>query len=59
MKITVHVKPNARRETVTVRADGVYDVQVAVPPVEGKANERLIELLSDLFRRPKSSIQIL
>ena len=59
MKITVHVKPNARQEAVTVREDGVYVVQVSVPPIEGKANERLIEVLSRHFHRPKRAIQIL
>jgi uncharacterized protein (TIGR00251 family) len=59
MKITVHVKPNSRREAVTVREDGVYVVQVSVPPVEGKANERLVEVLSKHFQRPKRAIQIL
>ena len=59
MKITVYVKPNARLETVTVREDGVYVVQVSVPPIEGKANERLIEVLSRHFHRPKRAIQIL
>jgi uncharacterized protein (TIGR00251 family) len=59
MKITVHVKPNAHQETVTVREDGVYVVQVSVPPIEGKANERLIEVLSKHFHRPKRAIQIL
>ena len=59
MKITVHVKPNARHEGVTVREDGVYLVQVAVPPIEGKANERLVEVLSAYFKRPKRAIQVL
>ena len=59
MKITVHVKPNARQEAVTVGEDGVYDVQVSVPPIEGKANERLIEVLSKHFHRPKRAIRIL
>jgi uncharacterized protein len=59
MKIPVQVKPNSRKEAVTVRDDGVYVVQVSVPPVEGKANERLIELLSEHFGRPKRAIQIL
>jgi uncharacterized protein (TIGR00251 family) len=59
MKITVHVKPNARRETVTIGEDGIYTVHVGVPPVEGRANQRLVEVLSEHFRRPKSAIQIL
>lgn len=59
MKIIVLVKPNARREAVTIREDGVYVVQVAVPPIEGKANERVIEVLCNHFKRPKRAIQIL
>lgn len=59
MKIAVQVKPNARQQSVTVREDGVYVVQVSVPPTEGKANERLIEILSKHFHRPKKAIAIL
>jgi uncharacterized protein len=59
MKINVHIKPNARQESVTVREDGEYVVQVSAPPIEGKANERLIEILSKHFHRPKRAIEIL
>jgi uncharacterized protein len=59
MKISVHIKPNARQESVTVREDGVYVVQVSAPPIEGMANERLIEILSRHFHRPKRAIEIL
>ena len=58
MRITVHVKPSSRRDQVTIGKDGVYIVRVAVPPIEGRANRRLIELLAEHFGRPKSSIQI-
>jgi uncharacterized protein (TIGR00251 family) len=59
MKISVQVKPNSRKECVTVREDGVYVVHVSVPPVEGKANKRLVEVLARHFCRPKSGVQIL
>ena len=59
MKITVQVKPNARKDEVLVREDGVYVVKVSVPPIEGRANERLIETLAAHFKKPKRSIQIL
>jgi uncharacterized protein len=58
MKITVQVKPNARKEEVTLREDGVYVVKVAVPPIEGRANERLVEILAEHFKKPKRSIEI-
>jgi uncharacterized protein len=59
MKITVQVKPNARRDEVLIREDGVYVVKVSVPPIEGRANERLIEILAAYFKKPKRSIDIL
>jgi len=59
MKITVQVKPNARKDEISLRDDGVYVVKVAVPPIEGRANERLIEILAGYFKKPKRSIEIL
>lgn len=59
MKISVQVKPNARKDEVSLSDDGVYVVKVSVPPIEGRANERLIEILAEHFNKPKRSIQIL
>jgi uncharacterized protein (TIGR00251 family) len=59
MKITVLVKPNARKDEVVVREDGTYLVKVSAPPIEGRANEKLIDILSGHFRKPKRAIQIL
>ena len=59
MKITVQVKPNARKNEVQFREDGTYLVKVAAPPVEGRANQKLIEVLATHFGRPKRSFQIL
>ncbi len=59
MKISVRVKTNARKNEVQKIYENNYLVSVSVPPVEGKANERVIELLSRYFKRPKRSIVIL
>jgi uncharacterized protein len=59
MKIKVCVKPNARKNEVIKNEDGTYLVRVNAPPVEGKANEKVIELLSDFFKKPKRSISII
>lgn len=59
MKITVQVKPNARKEEISVREDGVYVVKVSAPPIEGRANVRLIEVLAAHFKKPKRSVEIL
>ena len=58
MRISVSVKSNSKVEGVEVQSDGTYLVRVRVPPVEGKANERIRELLSQHFQCPKSAIEI-
>ncbi len=58
MKYTLQVKPNARHEKVEVQADGSLKVHVNAPPQEGRANERVIELLAKHFKVPKSHISV-
>jgi uncharacterized protein (TIGR00251 family) len=57
--LQVKVSPNARRNEVTGFTDGVMQVKIAAPPVEGKANEKLVKFLSDVLETSKSSITIL
>lgn len=59
MRINVRVKPNSRKKEVIRQEDGSYLVCVTVPPVEGKANHQLVELLAEHFKKPKSNITIL
>lgn len=58
MKITVQVKPNSKSESVTKNEDGSYTVRANAPPIDGKANKRVIELLADYFDKPKSKIEL-
>lgn len=59
MRVSVKVKANAKRNSVEVREDGGLLVSVTSPPVEGRANQKVIEVLSDYFRTPKKNISIL
>ena len=56
--ITIHVQPNARRNEVLGFEDGILHLKIAAPPVKGKANRELIELLSKLLGVSKGSINI-
>lgn len=58
MRVQILVKTNARKERVEVRHDGSLFVCVNAPPVEGKANQKVVELLSSYFGKPKSMITI-
>jgi uncharacterized protein (TIGR00251 family) len=54
----VKVKPNSKQQKIEEQPDGSLTVHLKSPPVEGKANEELIKLLSDKFDVPKSYIRI-
>ena len=59
VKITVQVKLKSKKESVEVAADGGYVVRVNVAPIEGRANKRVVELLSKYLAKPKSCFQLL
>jgi uncharacterized protein (TIGR00251 family) len=58
MKLSIKVKPNSRKNEVERAEDGTFTVFVTDPPAEGKANEKLIELLSEYLKKPKRCISI-
>ena len=59
MKISVKIKPNAKEESISITENNEYIVKVKAPATEGRANERLIELLSEHFKSPKRYISII
>jgi uncharacterized protein (TIGR00251 family) len=59
MRITVRVKANARKNEVKQLGGNQFLVSVTAPPVKGKANEKVIEVLAEYFDRPKRCITIL
>jgi hypothetical protein len=59
LKIRVEVIPNSKEAKVEEKSEGVLRVKVDAPAREGKANKRLIEILSKYFLKPKSSIKII
>ncbi len=58
MRKQVKVKPNAKRQQVTAQADGSLTVHLKSPPIAGKANQELIQVLADYFQVAKSQIAI-
>lgn len=58
--LKIRVSPNAKRN----RFEGIWNgthlkLALRAPAVDGKANEAVIEFLSDFFHTKKSSIQII
>ncbi len=58
MKISLSVKPNSRISAIEKLADGSLAVHLKSAPVDGKANEELIRVLSKHFHVPQQSIII-
>ena len=56
--IQVKVKPNARTSVLEEQADGTWLARIKAPPVDGKANAELIDLVADQFGVSKGSILI-
>jgi len=56
--LKIKVKPNAKKQEIREEADGSWVVHLKSPPVDGKANEELIQLLAKTFQLPKSCISI-
>ncbi|HLC70353.1 MAG TPA: DUF167 domain-containing protein [Patescibacteria group bacterium] len=59
MKIKLRVLPrSSKNEVVGKMSDGTLKIKLTTAPVEGKANEALVELLAEYFSTKKSKIKI-
>ncbi len=58
MLIRVLVTPNAKEVRVTKVDDASFEVRVDEKATGGRANKRLVEILSDHFEVPRSRIRI-
>jgi uncharacterized protein (TIGR00251 family) len=56
--IQVKVKPNARVSLLEETSEGVWQAQLKSPPVDGKANRELVELIAEQFGCAKSAVTI-
>lgn len=59
MKLSLRVQPGAKCSALLARlASGEWKVAVSAPPVEGKANEAVIELVSDLLGVKRRQVSV-
>ncbi len=56
--LRVKVKPNSKQQAIRQEEDGSLTVHLKSPPVDGKANQELIQLLAKELGMPKSCIRI-
>jgi len=56
--IRVKVKPNNRGSSLEEAGDGTWIARVKAPPVDGKANAELAELVAERFGVRRSEVSI-
>jgi uncharacterized protein (TIGR00251 family) len=56
--LEVKVKPGARVDELTALADGTWQARVKAPPVDGKANAAVIELIAAHFGLRKAQVTL-
>lgn len=56
--LSIKVKPNARSSSLEQADDGTWLATLKAPPVDGKANAELIQLVARSFGCPRTAVSI-
>lgn len=56
--LELHVQPGARRTEYAGMHGGRLKIRLAAPPVEGRANEALVEFIARELKVPKRQVRI-
>ena len=59
MKYRIQVKTNSKFSEVIKKENNVLHVKINALPIDGKANEKLIEILSKYFSTTKNNVEII
>jgi uncharacterized protein (TIGR00251 family) len=58
VRFAVRVQPRASRSEIVGEHGGALRVRLSAPPVDGAANEALVELLADALRVPRRAVRV-
>ena len=58
-RISLHVKPGSRCNSIAMKEDGSLEIRVSSQPIDGKANDHVIKLISKTLHIAKSNISII
>ncbi len=57
-RLILHIQPGAKKTEVAGEHGDALKIRLAAPPVEGKANQKLIAWLADFFSVPQRDIEL-
>ena len=57
-RLTVKVHPRARRTALAGRVGDMWKLDIAAPPVDGKANEECVRFFAELAGVPRARVRI-
>jgi hypothetical protein len=57
-RVAVKVHPRARQSAITGRLGEAWKLDLAAPPVDGKANDECVRYLAELAGVPRSRVRI-
>lgn len=57
-RLTLKIRAGAKRTGFAGRVGDVWKLQVAAPPVDGKANDAIVRFLAKLTGTPASAVRI-
>jgi uncharacterized protein YggU (UPF0235/DUF167 family) len=58
-RITVKAHPRARRSAISGRFGEAWKLDLAAPPVDGKANDECVRYFAELAGVPRSRVRVL
>lgn len=58
LTFAVKVHPRSRKNAITGTVGEALKLALTAPPVDGKANQAVIEFFADLFQIPRASVTI-
>ncbi|MNJ92795.1 hypothetical protein D3C87_104690 [compost metagenome] len=59
VRLRLFIQPKSSKNEIIGPHNGALKIKITAPPIDGKANECLIEFLSDCLNIPKRDITLL
>jgi uncharacterized protein (TIGR00251 family) len=57
-RLTLKVHPRAKRSAITGRLGDAWKLDLAAPPVDGKANDECVRFFAELAGVPRSRVRV-